>query len=535
MADAPAGAGTAAATAVRGSLALRLGAALYAAAVSRRFAVGLALLALMVGIGSFFLITGDAPIGTSVVVGLVYLNLAVLLLLATVVIVRVVRVWAERRRGSAGAKLHIRLVLLFGAVAVVPTIAVGVLSAVLFSTGIQNWFSDPVRAAIDESMAASRAYLDEHQNAIRVDALAMAADINRAAPLLIENRPLFDRIVQAQTSLRGLTEASVFDAATRQVLSSGGMASSTVPEEVPVWARIYAAGGEVAVITGDENRVRALVKLDFGDMTFLLIGRPVDPTVIGHMVRTEAAVGEYRRLEQRVGRLQVSLAIIFDVSGSMNGEKINKARHALSRFIATSHPMDEYFLIAFNNKAQLLLDRSRDGEAVLRKLTLVEPKKDTALYDAVYLGVEKVMRGSHQKKAVLIISDGQDNASRYNFGEVRRLLKESDVVAYSIGIQGRNDAASEVGLQGQAFLDEISGVTGGKSFYPESDVEMDEIFERIALELRHQYSIGYTPKDFVPNGKWRKVKVKVKRPRGLPRLTVRARDGYYASPASDYR
>ena len=231
----------------------------------------------------------------------------------------------------------------------------------------------------------------------------------------------------------------------------------------------------------------------------------------------------------------VSLAIIFDVSGSMNGEKINKARHALSRFIATSHPMDEYFLIAFNNKAQLLLDRSRDGEAVLRKLTLVEPKKDTALYDAVYLGVEKVMRGSHQKKAVLIISDGQDNASRYNFGEVRRLLKESDVVAYSIGIQGRNDAASEVGLQGQAFLDEISGVTGGKSFYPESDVERDEIFERIALELRHQYSIGYTPKDFVPNGKWRKVKVKVKRPRGLPRLTVRARDGYYASPASDYR
>ncbi len=313
MADAPAGAGTAAATAVRGSLALRLGAALYAAAVSRRFAVGLALLALMVGIGSFFLITGDAPIGTSVVVGLVYLNLAVLLLLATVVIVRVVRVWAERRRGSAGAKLHIRLVLLFGAVAVVPTIAVGVLSAVLFSTGIQNWFSDPVRAAIDESMAASRAYLDEHQNAIRVDALAMAADINRAAPLLIENRPLFDRIVQAQTSLRGLTEASVFDAATRQVLSSGGLASSTVPEEVPVWARIYAAGGEVAVITGDENRVRALVKLDFGDMTFLLIGRPVDPTVIGHMVRTEAAVGEYRRLEQRVGRLQVSLAIIFGV------------------------------------------------------------------------------------------------------------------------------------------------------------------------------------------------------------------------------
>lgn len=226
----------------------------------------------------------------------------------------------------------------------------------------------------------------------------------------------------------------------------------------------------------------------------------------------------------------VSLGILFDISGSMSGEKIAKARKALSRFIITSHPNDEYFLIAFNNRAQLLLDRSRDGDAVLKKLTLVEPKFNTALYDAVYLGVERVTRGVHQKRAMLIISDGQDNASRYNFGEVRRLMKESDVVTYTIGIMDGRDANSMLGMQGQAFLDELSSVTGGKSFYPQSDVEMDEIFERIALELRHQYSIGYTPKDFEPNGKWRKVKVKVKPPRGLPRLTVRAREGYFATP-----
>lgn len=226
----------------------------------------------------------------------------------------------------------------------------------------------------------------------------------------------------------------------------------------------------------------------------------------------------------------VSLGILFDISGSMSGEKIAKARKALSRFIITSHPNDEYFLIAFNNRAQLLLDRSRDGDAVLKKLTLVEPKFNTALYDAVYLGVERVTRGVHQKRAMLIISDGQDNASRYNFGEVRRLMKESDVVTYTIGIMDGRDATSMLGMQGQAFLDELSSVTGGKSFYPQSDVEMDEIFERIALELRHQYSIGYTPKDFEPNGKWRKVKVKVKPPRGLPRLTVRAREGYFATP-----
>ncbi len=231
----------------------------------------------------------------------------------------------------------------------------------------------------------------------------------------------------------------------------------------------------------------------------------------------------------------VSIGILFDISGSMSSEKITKARNALERFINTSHPSDEYFLIAFNSRAQLLMDRTRDGEAVLQKLTLVEPKNNTALYDACYLGVERVTRGAHQKKAILIISDGQDNSSRYNFKEVKRLMKESDVVIYSVGIMSDRDAGTIEGMQGQALLDEISSVTGGKSFYPQTNVELDEIFERIALELRHQYSIGYTPKNFQPDGKWHKVKVKVKPPRGLPRLTVRSREGYYATPRINYR
>jgi len=229
----------------------------------------------------------------------------------------------------------------------------------------------------------------------------------------------------------------------------------------------------------------------------------------------------------------VSVGILFDVSGSMAGSKIVRAKTALERFINTSHPSDEYFLIAFNSKAQLLLDRTRNGDSVIDKLTMVQPKGNTALYDAVYLGVERVTRGAHQKKALLIISDGQDNNSRYNYGEVRRLLKESDVNIYAVGIVSGNDGG--LGMQGQAFLDELAGVTGGKAFYPTSDLEMDEIFERIALELRHQYSVGYTPKDFTPNGAWRKVKVKVKPPRGLPRLNVRNRDGYYATPATPYK
>jgi Ca-activated chloride channel family protein len=114
-------------------------------------------------------------------------------------------------------------------------------------------------------------------------------------------------------------------------------------------------------------------------------------------------------------------------------------------------------------------------------------------------------------------------------------MKESDVVTYAVGIVDGSDHGSALGMQGQAFLDELTSVTGGKSFYPASDIEMDEIFERIALELRHQYSIGYTPTNFQPDGKWRKVKVKVKPPRGLPRLSVRGRDGYYSTPTSNYK
>jgi Ca-activated chloride channel homolog len=224
----------------------------------------------------------------------------------------------------------------------------------------------------------------------------------------------------------------------------------------------------------------------------------------------------------------VSVGVIFDVSGSMSGDKIRRAREALSRFIETSHDSDEYFLIAFNSRAQLLLDKTRDGKAVLDKLTFVETRSNTALYDATYLGVEKVQRGAHKKRALLLISDGQDNDSRYTFSEVRRLLKESDVVLYGIGILGGNDPGSSLGLEGQGILDELAAVSGGKAFFPNSNAEMDEIFEKIALELRHQYSIGYRPNNFANDGKWHKIKVKVTPPRGLPRLFVRSREGYYA-------
>ncbi len=223
----------------------------------------------------------------------------------------------------------------------------------------------------------------------------------------------------------------------------------------------------------------------------------------------------------------VSLGILFDVSGSMSGDKINRAREALARFVETSHERDEYFLVGFNDRAQLLLDRTRNSDSLLSKLTFIQTKGQTALYDACYLGVEKVMRGAHRKRAIIVISDGQDNNSRYTFTEVRRLLKESDVIIYSVGIldQGANSDS----MAGESILTELSGVSGGKYFPVQTNAEMNDIFERIALELRHQYSISYRPSNFTADGKWHRIKVKVAPPRGLPRLYVRSREGYYAT------
>jgi Ca-activated chloride channel homolog len=221
----------------------------------------------------------------------------------------------------------------------------------------------------------------------------------------------------------------------------------------------------------------------------------------------------------------VSVGIVFDVSGSMGGDKIRRARTALSKFIETSHDNDEYFLIGFNSRAQLLMDRTRDGDAVINKLTFVQPKDNTALYDACYLGVEKVTRGTHKKRAILVISDGQDNNSRYTFKDLRRQIKESDVVMYAVGITGGGDSLD---LTGQSILEELAGVSGGKAFFPSTSADMDDIFERIALELRHQYTLAYRPKNFVPDGRWHKLKVKVTPPRGMPRLTVRSKEGYFA-------
>jgi len=221
----------------------------------------------------------------------------------------------------------------------------------------------------------------------------------------------------------------------------------------------------------------------------------------------------------------VSVAIVFDTSGSMSDGTIERAKEALARFIQTSHPQDEFTLIGFSSSPQLLLDRVRDGNAVLDKFTYAHPTGQTALYDAVYLGIEKVSQGVYPKKAIILISDGEENNSRCSFGKLRRQLQESGVVVYTVRV-GMLPLPKSIGGM---VMDQVASASGGKSFWPKNSERLDETFEQIALELRRQYSIGYLPSNFVPDGKLHKIKVSLTVPRALSReMVVRHREGYYA-------
>jgi Ca-activated chloride channel homolog len=223
----------------------------------------------------------------------------------------------------------------------------------------------------------------------------------------------------------------------------------------------------------------------------------------------------------------ISVGIVFDLTGSMTEEKARRAREALARFMEMSHRDDEYFLITMQQgKALLSLDRTRDYRAVLDKLAGGTPYGNTALYDACYLGLNKVLRGTRPRRALLVISDGQDNNSRYTFDELSSMMKESDVTLYTIGVAEKGN--EHLTLYGEEILRDMAAVTGGKFFQPRTSEEMYDVFERIALELRRQYAIGYRPSNFTPDGKWRRIKVKVAPPPGSPRLFIRHRSGYYA-------
>ena len=236
------------------------------------------------------------------------------------------------------------------------------------------------------------------------------------------------------------------------------------------------------------------------------------------------------------GNEPVSLGVVLDASAAMAGKgNMRRLRDELARFVEGSNGENEYFLMAFNERPRLLADWSRAGQTLLDRVESIEPKGSSALYDACYLGAEKAARGKHRKRALLLISDGRDEDSRRSSAELKKLLRETGVLLYSLILPGKGGLDSTIGLESWIFLSELSKATGGRAFFPNSSAELTELFGVIAQELRHQYQLGFRPADAARDGKWHPLKVKVEVPkgearRGLSGLSVRAREGFFAAP-----
>lgn len=222
----------------------------------------------------------------------------------------------------------------------------------------------------------------------------------------------------------------------------------------------------------------------------------------------------------------VSIGIVLDTSHSM-GNKLERAREAIRQFCEASNPADEFFLITFSDDPRLAADFTSRPEELENALLTVQAKGRTSLLDAIYMGIRKMKNAQYSRRALLILSDGGDNHSRYNDRDVKRAIKEADVLIYSVGTFDRYVSTQEE-LLGPELLKSVSEVTGGESFTISRVEELPEITRSIGSRLRYQYMLTYRPQEAPRDGKWHRISVKLRLPRNWSLLRISARTGYYA-------
>jgi Ca-activated chloride channel family protein len=209
----------------------------------------------------------------------------------------------------------------------------------------------------------------------------------------------------------------------------------------------------------------------------------------------------------------VSIGIVFDMSHSME-KKITFAKDAATKFLESGTPEDEYFLVEFSSRARIAEGFTTDIKRLRDRIAFTPAAGSTALYDGMYLGLSQLKRGQNPKKALLLITDGEDNHSRYGRGDIRELIREADAQIYVIDL-------------GRALLGDLAEMTGGHSYHASVD-DLEDVCEKIALEIKSQYVIGFESTNTNKDGKYRKVRIRVTPPAGLGKLSVRTREGYYA-------
>ena len=220
----------------------------------------------------------------------------------------------------------------------------------------------------------------------------------------------------------------------------------------------------------------------------------------------------------------IAAGLVFDTSGSM-GDKLRRSRMAASVFFKIADPEDEFFLVEFDSNPRLVVPLTKDTGRIEEELTFSRSHGSTALLDAIYMALQEMHKSKKNKKALLIISDGGDNNSRYTVKEVRNLIQESDVLIYAIGVFGGGSTPEEAG--GPDLLRQIAEQTGGRMFFA-NPVDLPDVAKKIGIELRNRYILGFAPVNQVHDGKYHRVSVTVVPPRGLPKLQAHWRMGYNA-------
>jgi Ca-activated chloride channel homolog len=233
-----------------------------------------------------------------------------------------------------------------------------------------------------------------------------------------------------------------------------------------------------------------------------------------------------------------SIGVLFDDSGSMDRlgkERLAAIKDSLTTFFQQGHNANQYFMMSFSNSPQLLTDWTSDAKALNSGVAKLPPSGKmltgkTVFYDASLVGLEKLAGGAHNKHALIVISDGLDTNSKHSFKELREQLKRSNMLLYTVTITNRNNGSDPL-PESHEILNELTEVTGGMALYPWTVAEIRIAFEIIALELRHQYSVGFKPTAPDAADKWHSVKVKVapfNAGKKEVKLSARSRDGYYA-------